>query len=364
MLAFAHLSERRPDADSDEPDPIAEVGRQAQQVLGDKIMQYQDVRQDSRQAVPHEAEITFVPDIPGIEFNPRRRSFLWLESVHREEFHLRASPSLDGQTVRGSLSVYLGAILIGDIALTIRVESSVHAADEPTLEFVGATLYRKIFASYSHKDVEIVEQFDRLITAFGDEYLRDLTHLRAGEVWSRRLEEMITDANVFQLFWSSNSMKSQFVRNEWEYALSLRRRNFVRPTYWEEPLPEDRASGLPPESLRRLHFKYIGAASRQESHAFPPGDAGSLESLPPLRDQGRRTRNSAAPQFGTTPNIEMREEPPRTGSIGSATVEQPSKPVPGPGDRGRLGKILLLIVVLIVVLIALYLARSLFAASG
>lgn len=53
-------------------------------------------------------------------------------------------------------------------------------------------------------------------------------------------------------------MASKYVRMEWEYALSLSRPNFVRPTYWETPLPEDPAHGLPPETLRKLHFHQIG----------------------------------------------------------------------------------------------------------
>ena len=43
--------------------------------------------------------------------------------------------------------------------------------------------------------------------------------------------------DVFQLFWSSNSMHSDFVRQEWEHALRLNRPHFIRPTYWEEPMP-------------------------------------------------------------------------------------------------------------------------------
>ena len=49
-------------------------------------------------------------------------------------------------------------------------------------------------------------------------------------------------------------MTSSFVRQEWEYALSLNRANFIRPVYWEEPLPEMREQGLPPAALKRLQF--------------------------------------------------------------------------------------------------------------
>ena len=81
--------------------------------------------------------------------------------------------------------------------------------------------------------------------------------LRAGEVWDERLAEFIRKADVFQLFWSTNSMHSPYVRQEWEYGLSLNRTRFVRPVYWEDPLPEDADEGIPPESLKRLHFQRI-----------------------------------------------------------------------------------------------------------
>jgi hypothetical protein len=70
--------------------------------------------------------------------------------------------------------------------------------------------------------------------------------LRAGERWQPRLLELIQEADVFQLFWSSNSMRSQYCQQEWEHALALRRPAFVRPLYWEDPLPEDMMLGLPP----------------------------------------------------------------------------------------------------------------------
>ncbi len=258
MLVFAHLSEKPLEAPQSEPDPLEEVQRQAKQVLGDRAAEYQDVIQDSRQAVPHEGELTFVPQMPGIEFNPPRRSFLWLESVHREEFRLRASPEMDGHIARGQLSVFLGPILLAEVTLSIRVESKLEAeTDTRTSAVDRARPYRRIFASYSHRDGWIVDQFKRFVETLGDRYLRDCVDLRAGELWDSRLQEMIEAADVFQLFWSSHSMRSHFVRQEWEHALSLRRPNFVRPTYWEDPLPASPSENLPPEVLRGLHFQRI-----------------------------------------------------------------------------------------------------------
>jgi tetratricopeptide (TPR) repeat protein len=256
LLAFAHLSKRPPDAPPDEPDPMEEVRRQAHQILGERLDDYCQVVQDSRDAVPAAGEITFLPEISDVEFNPPRATFIWQESVHRQEFRLLVGPELVGQTARGRLTVFLGTRIIADVSLAIRVEAQVQEESRKP-EAASARPYRKVFASYSHKDLPVVEEFEHYLAAFGDEYLRDSVTLRAGEVWNDRLAEMIREADIFQLFWSSNSMRSKYVQQEWEHALSLNRAHFVRPVYWEEPRPKDEAQGLPPAELSRLHFQRL-----------------------------------------------------------------------------------------------------------
>ena len=275
LLAFAHLSEKREDAPEDEPDPVAEVRQQARRILGEQAADYQNLTQDTLQAIPREGTITFLPTMPGVEFNPASRSFTWEESVHREDFRLRAKQSgHGGRVLKGRLSVFLGSILLADIPLSIRVDShETSKTQKKVLEEVHARPYRKIFASYSHRDMDVVEQFERFAEALGDRYLRDVRHLRSGELWDEKLEEMIVEADIFQLFWSSNSMTSPFVRQEWEYALSLQRPNFIRPTYWEEPLPVKPDQKLPPEELMRLHFQRIRGAvdSRRRAESTMQG---------------------------------------------------------------------------------------------
>jgi serine/threonine protein kinase len=266
LLAFAHLSERPPDAREDAPDPVEEVKRQAHQVLGEKLDEYRGSTQDSQHPVPGQGELTFMPEVPGMEFNPPSRTFVWEEGVHREEFRLRATPELDGQTARGRLTVFLGGIILAEVNLSILVDSS-HRSGSKTdpLEAERARPYRRIFASYSRKDGWVVEQFKKYAGALGDEYVKKHIPLRAGEEWSGKLERLIEEADVFQLFWSTNSMHSPFVRREWEHALSLRRPNFIRPCYWEHPLPACPEKDLPPNDLRRIHFQCIPLVTKAPS---------------------------------------------------------------------------------------------------
>ena len=313
LLAFAHRSELPDDAPPDEPDPVAEVRRQALQVLGpDRIDQYKPSTQESRLAVPRAGELTMVPYLPGFECNPPRHTFLWQENVHRCEFRIRAGAHLDGQTVSGNLSVYLGSIVVADVTLKIRVDSGhVDAASRPAAEKSGSRLYKKIFASYSHRDLVIVEQFERLHRALGDRVLRDWNELRAGEEWNERLREMIVEADVFQLFWSRHAMLSPFVRQEYEFAVSLNRPSFVRPCYWEDPFPESPAGELPPPTLRRFHFHKLELTplSTVERDAQPP-DAPSPPGSAVLEQQ--------------TPAAPPTVEPPPTPQSPSARKPAPS----------------------------------------
>ena len=136
LLAFAHLAERSPDAPADEPDPVDRVKDWAAQILGGDLKDYGSPTSDARGAVPRESELTFVPDIEGIEFNPPRRTFRWVEDVHKEEFRLRASPAVTVPVARGRLTVFLGVLILADVDLVIRIDST---AAKPTVEPTART---------------------------------------------------------------------------------------------------------------------------------------------------------------------------------------------------------------------------------
>jgi|GEM_PF-3701953 len=282
LLAFAHLSERRADAPPDEPDPVAEVKRQAEIVLGKSVADYKQSTQDSAASIPQSGELTFRPYAEGVEFNPSSRSFRWEESVHREEFKMRAAAELDGQTTRGWLRVYLGPLIIAQVNLTFSVDSK--AVTQPVWpdDTRSARPSRKIFASYSHKDKSIVEHIEKIVSEshLGFEYLRDTTKLRSGEIWNDELMRMIDAADIFQLFWSTNSMVSKYVQQEYQYALSRSEPDFVRPVYWEKPFPERPDEGLPPEELRCLHFEEMTIADTAPRMSPPVRDDVAWFSIP------------------------------------------------------------------------------------
>ena len=329
MLAFVHLAHRRADAPRSEPSPVEQVQILARQALGNQASQYDHNRAEGHSSVPRESEITLLPFVPGLEFRPERRTFLWIDDIHQEQFTVRARPEIDGTIAHGRLSAFLGVILLAEVDLAIRIDSA-HPADhgDAATRASSASLYRRVFASYSRKDAEVVRQFELFVQSLGDVYLRDVHDIKPGMDWRTRLRELIQEADVFQLFWSNNAMSSSHVRAEWEYALSLNRPGFVRPTYWEDPFPESTADGLPPEELRRLHFHRLGWSPSAEparetsliEEAIATGQAHEVSLSKDVLDQ--------TPVADVLPHVTL---PPRPGAILQPSAM--SEPAPAPRSR-------------------------------
>jgi serine/threonine protein kinase len=256
IVVTAALAERRRRSTGDATRGANEPGGSGAMA---RASDYATTVQDAECAIRIGSKIRFVIRIDPsfradeVTFDSVSRTFEWLGPEQREEFRFRVSRNCEGRTISGRLLVFLESILISEVDFAIKIDSA-HVSSE-TAAMRARSPYRKIFASYSHKDAEIVMQFERFAGALGDTYLRDVMTLRSGEKWNERLKELIAEADVFQLFWSWNAIKSKFVRQEWEHALSLGRPNFVRPVYWEEPLPA--AKGLPSDDLSELHFEII-----------------------------------------------------------------------------------------------------------
>lgn len=285
LLFFAHLAALPKDAAPDEPDPVKQVEREAKQILGERTPP--PLRTDSLHPVPRGEELTVMPHMEGMTFNPPARRFLWLEHVHREEFRMCAAAGVSGR-LTGTVTVLLGDLLLADIPFAVTVDPQAEEGPEAPVDKEAARPYRRIFVSYSRNDLRIVEQVERS-NALGDRYLRDTRDVSPGEEWEPALLKLIDSADVFQLFWSWNSMYSPNVENEWRHALSLGRQKFVRPCYWEEPQPQDPALDLPPEELRKIEFHYLRVAA--EASQPPPAETMRLPRLGTVRQfEGNRVR--------------------------------------------------------------------------
>lgn len=256
LLVQAYRSEQGRAADARDG-AVAQLELEAERLLGGDADAYVTATEDGIVPVPRDALLRFVPDVPGCRFNPPVAMAEWSEATLSVAFRMKADRELDGDTARGQLSIFAGPLMLAEMAIVVRVTSQPQEPVPAAEESVVVAPYRRVFASYSHRDEPIVRQMEVFARALGDDFMRDVTQLRAGEEWSPRIAQMIEDADVFQLFWSSHSMNSTYVATEWRHALSLRRQNFIRPIYWEEPLPASPDGELPPAELKRIHFQRL-----------------------------------------------------------------------------------------------------------
>jgi hypothetical protein len=181
---------------------------------------------------------------------------LWLEDWHRVEFRLQAQPGLAGfelgKAVNGRVGFYVESVLVGEIPIwtCISDEADTAAADAPATT-ASAEPYEAIFVSYAHEDSAVVDTLGRAYKVLGMKFLRDMEALRSGEKWNPALLAMIEQANIFQLYWSNAAKHSRYVKQEWRHALKQEKNHFIRPLYWQLPMPR------PPRELAELHFSYF-----------------------------------------------------------------------------------------------------------
>lgn len=292
MHEFVHPSERL----ATELDPEARIEREVRRILGEDAPPYVAATEDAAATVPREGVLTFDIELQGFRVNPPRQTVAWHEDLQRVSFRIQAEPGLAGRTARGRLTVFHGPLILAEMALVIPVGQG---EDAPVQEALRP--YRRIFASYAREDGEVVRRLGAFAASVGDRYLRDVTALRTGEEWNPGLAGLIERADIFQLFWSWNAMESEWVRREWTHALNLGRADFIRPVYWEDPLPSRPEQGLPPPELSELHFHRL------------PGDL------------------VGTPAGAGRPGVDAGASP------GRSTREAPPPPPPSPGSDERLG---------------------------
>lgn len=209
--------------------------------------------------------LTLLPVLEGFQFNPPYLTVVWAEDVQHHEFRMRTIAAHADQSVNGCVQVWLGPLLFAELPLSVFIggttqdgrQAPVEAlSDEtPEMRITIVPLFRKIFASYSHKDRDIVRLCEAAVEATGDRYLIDVKLLRSGDKWDERLLQAIDEADLFQLFWSRAAAASPYVEQEWQHALKLyregrRKSAFIRPVYWSQKTPR-----LPQELAdERIHF--------------------------------------------------------------------------------------------------------------
>jgi len=219
---------------------VMESVREDARKFQDEIGEIRETKPATSTQLARGTEITIVPSCEGVKFNPERVAFQWLEDQHRAHFRLQAEAYLAGMAGNAQVTVYVGPLIVATLKMGMLFNETDASPGPVRSEEADARMYDQddIFISYSHRDTDIVHNFKQAYEAIGHNVLVDYETLRSGQNWNAELMRMIERANIFQLFWSENSSKSEYCRQEWQYALGLKRgEGFIRPVYWKEPIP-------------------------------------------------------------------------------------------------------------------------------
>lgn len=239
------------------PQALAAVAASAQERLAGRRDQFRPSSAAEGLRLRRGTRLTLVPRLPGFQWNPPELTVAWEEEVQQHEFRVLAANVPPGYSANGAIAVYTGPLLRAEIPLSIYVAQPGARSDLPgAFARVVARAYRRVFASYSHRDTAVVRSCESAAETMGDRYLRDVTLLQGGQLWDPRLLEAIGEADLFQLFWSEHAARSAAVEKEWRHALALvpQRGPFLRPVFWTR-----QPYRIPPE-LQPYHFERLDLA--------------------------------------------------------------------------------------------------------
>lgn len=315
LLVYAHLQGM-----------LDAISTDAGEVLGMVAADYHQAEADTGATIRPGTEITIVPQADGVTFEPASTKLTWTGAFQRADFQMNALPLAAGHTIEGVVTCYVGPLLIADIALPLQVAKDGEAIlpegavpGTAPRKVQSAAMYKAIFASYSHADHKIVEAMEFAYKAVGMDYLRDVLTLKSGQNWSERLLEMIEEADVFQLFWSEKSRRSEYVEREWLHALDISDRKsptFIRPIYWQRPLPT-----VPPQ-LYHLHFDQVEPPETIRAAIVdePSHETATIEQV--ARDRGDDTPAQQPP----APLLPQAAQDLATLTVSTHTASDPAEP--------------------------------------
>lgn len=175
-----------------------------------------------------------------------RKSLTWQGSFVKRSFDYLIPSDLDVYELSCSVNIFVNGAIAGELIFITSIVDSPRALNTNII----AKPTKKLFISYSHKDIKSAERIAKIHEALGIDVFFDKHRLKAGYIYSEEISKFIQTADTFVLCWSENAAESDYVEKERKEALSLA---------YPQTKPREQAS-------LRIHPYNI------EPHATPPAD--------------------------------------------------------------------------------------------
>jgi len=205
--------------------------------------------------VPPGARLQFELRMPGLEVDDPVASLIWQRRAEAVQFGVRLPPETPAGAVIGTVEISLDSAPIGHVKFKLTVDPlrrQRQLLGEPQGE--QARRYRAAFISYASGDRAKVLARVQMLSIVGIRYLQDVLSLEPGDRWEKKLELGIEECDLFLLFWSTESKRSEWVRKEVRYALARRGRDELSPPEIRPVILEGPPIVEPWEELAHLHF--------------------------------------------------------------------------------------------------------------
>lgn len=175
-----------------------------------------------------------------------RKSVIWQGSFVKRAFDFVVPADINVYELSNSVNIYVNGAIAGELIFLTSIVDSPRQLNTN----VYARPTKKLFISYSHKDIASAEKIAKIHEALGIDVFFDKHRLKAGYIYSEEISKFIQTADTFVLCWSENAAKSDYVEKERQEALALA---------YPQSKPRERAK-------LRIHPYNI------EPHAVPPAD--------------------------------------------------------------------------------------------
>lgn len=146
-----------------------------------------------------------------------RKSVTWQGSFVKRSFDYIIPSDIDVYELSCSVNVFVNGAVAGEMIFITNIVDTPRKLNTNII----AKPTKKLFISYSHKDIKSAERIAKIHEALGIDVFFDKHRLKAGYIYSEEISRFIQTADTFVLCWSKNAAESEYVEKERQEALAL-----------------------------------------------------------------------------------------------------------------------------------------------
>lgn len=190
-----------------------------------------------------------------LEVDESKYTVNWQGGIASVQFLATIPATLDKSNIFCTILIAVKSVPIGHLKFRVDlISDSKKPEKDNTLYAAGLKKFNKIFISYASEDRTEVFKRVQILKTLKIDFFQDVLSLEPGDRWEQMLYEKISVSDAFFLFWSSAASRSDWVKKEIIYALSINKGKEETPPYIVPVIIEGPPPPPPPKELAFLQF--------------------------------------------------------------------------------------------------------------